>query len=79
MPATEKLGIVSTRSGTLIIIDTGYLCLWSHDRPPVMPEGALSSSKLTDRANSSVDLHITGPDAQRAGQMLDMSWHPLYL
>lgn len=44
-----------------------------------MPEDVLPSAKETERANSFVDLRITGPDALRAGQMLDMSWHPLYL
>jgi hypothetical protein len=79
MAQTEQLGVVSTRTGTLIIIDTGYLNLWSHDRPPLIPEGALQSEELTQRANSSVDLRVVGADAERAGTLLEMSWHPLYI
>jgi hypothetical protein len=37
----EQIGMVTTRSGVLILIDTGYLKLWSHERTPEMPEGFL--------------------------------------
>jgi hypothetical protein len=79
MAIIEQLGVVATRSGVLIVIDTGYLNLWSHDRKPVMPAGGLDTEAEIDRANSFVDLRIVGPDAERAGRMLDMSWHPLYV
>jgi len=79
MPSLEQLGVVTTRSGVLILIDTGYLKLWSHDRTPEMPEGSLSDEESTARANSFVDLRIVGTDAERAGQLLDMSWNPVYV
>ena len=66
-PNVQHLGVVTTRSGVLILIDTGYLRLWSHDRTPEMPEGVLSDEEVTARANSFVDLHIVGADAERAG------------
>lgn len=79
MPPLEQLGEVSTRSGVLILIDTGYLKLWSHDRLPKIPKGVLSDAEATARANSFVDLRILGADAERAGRLLDMSWNPFYI
>jgi len=78
MSSYEQLGVVASRSGILVFIDTGCLNIWSHDRPPLMPYGVLSD-ELTAKANSSVDLRIIGVDAERAGRMLDMSWHPVYV
>ena len=79
MACIEGLGVVTCRSGVLIVIDTGYLNLWSHDRPPTMPEGVLDSEEATARANSFVDLRIVGPDVEQVGRLLDMSRHPLYV
>jgi hypothetical protein len=50
MQAIEQLGVVTSRSGILIVIDTGYLNLWSHDRTPVLPDGALDTDEATERA-----------------------------
>ena len=79
MPPVEQLGVVTTRSGVLVFIDTGYLKLWSHDRVPEIPNGVLSNEAATERANSFVDLHIIGTDAERAGRLLGMSWDPFYI
>jgi len=79
MPRVEELGIVTTRSGVLMVIDTGYLNLWSHDRPPFMPPGVLATDEAAERANSFVDLRIVGSDSERAGTLLGMSWHPSYV
>jgi hypothetical protein len=79
MSAIEQLGVVTTRSGVLVIVDTAYLSLWSHDRKTVMPDGVLSTEEATEKANSFVDLRIVGADAERVGRMLDMSWHPRYV
>ena len=68
VPAIEQLGVVTTRSGVLMIIDTGYLNLWSHSRKPVMPDGVLDTDEATARANSFVDLRVVGTDAERVGQ-----------
>jgi len=44
-----------------------------------MPDGALSTAEETAQANSFVDLRIVGSDAEQAGKLLEMSWHPLYV
>jgi hypothetical protein len=79
MTNLEQIGAVTTLSGGLIVLDTGYLGIWSHDRPPVLPDGSLGTDEETKRANSFVDLRIVGRDAERAGQMLDMSWNPFFV
>lgn len=79
MPTREELGFVTSRSGILVVIDTGYLKIWSHDQPPRLPDGILDSEAATKRANSFVDLMIVGHDAEQAGRMLAMSHHPLYV
>jgi hypothetical protein len=66
MSELEKIGICTTLSGGLIVIDTGYLGIWSHDRPPALADGELSSDELVRHANSFVDLRIGGADAERA-------------
>jgi hypothetical protein len=51
MSSLEQIGAVTTRSSGLIVVDTGYLGIWSHDRPPVLPDGALNTEEDTRRAN----------------------------
>ena len=60
MQGTEKLGFVTCKSGVLIVIDTGYLGIWSHDRVPTSPEGGLDTPESTEHANTAVDLNIVG-------------------
>lgn len=79
MSSTERLGFVTCRCGVLIVIDTGYLGIWSHNLTPMLPDGLLSTQEATERANGSVDLRIVGKDARQAGRLLGMSWHPLYV
>jgi hypothetical protein len=79
MSQLEEIGAVTTRSGGLIVVDTGYLRIWSHDRPPVMPDGVLSTNEATERANTAVDLRIIGTDAEKAGRLLGMSWNPFFV
>ena len=43
----ELLGHLTALSGTVLIIDTGLLNLWSHDRPPVAPPGSMTPCALT--------------------------------
>jgi hypothetical protein len=74
-----KLGSVTAPSGTLLIVDAGYLGLWCHDRPPLIPEGALGDAELEARANGSVDLRIEGPDAIAAGRAFHRQWNPGWL
>jgi hypothetical protein len=79
MMPLEHLGSVSSQSGILVVLDTGYLNLWSHEARPIMPLGVLDSEEATRRVNTFVDIEIVGPDAAKAGRLLDMSWHPLYV
>lgn len=79
MAQREQLGFVTCQSGILVFIDTGYLNVWSHDKPPLLPQGALDSDNDTKRANAFVDLQIVGRDAEKAGQLLEMSMVPLYV
>jgi hypothetical protein len=44
-----------------------------------LPNGVLSNHKATERANTFVDLHIVGRDAERAGRMLGMSRDPFFV
>jgi hypothetical protein len=71
----EQLGSVTSRSGGLLIIDTGYLGIWSHNAVPLLPES--DSDALV--ANRWVDLRLVGRDAERAGQLLGMSWNPFFV
>jgi hypothetical protein len=79
MPDREKLGFVTCPSGVLIVIDTGYLGIWSHNQPPILLNGALETEEATAAANTFVDLRVVGPDAEKAGRMLNVSWHPLFI
>lgn len=79
LEAPVLLGEVSAPSGTLVVLDGGLLDHWCHDRPPVLPQGALSSEEAMATANTAVDLQIDGADAWRAGHEYDRGCHPLFL
>jgi hypothetical protein len=74
-----RIGEITAPSGTVLIMDTGYLYLWDHDRPPVYPEGHGASPEVVAIANSAVELRIDGADAEAAGKLLNRQWHPRYL
>lgn len=78
MRRVECLGKVTVPSGTVIVIDTGLLMLWCHDRPPSIQDGD-APDDVVRAANSSVDFRIEGPDADRAGRHFDRQPHPGYL
>jgi hypothetical protein len=75
----ECLGEVTVPSGTLLVIDTGLLNLWSHDRLPYIEEGMFSNPRVEALANSALDLVIEGPDAVAAGQSFNKQWDPRFL
>lgn len=79
MANLEHIGTVTTRSGGVIVIDTGYLGIWSHDATPLLPDNSLHTEEQTRRANNFVDLRLVGSDAERAGQLLGMSWNALFV
>ena len=74
----EQLGEVSAPSGTLVVVDTGLLNLWTHDRAPLLPDDILSP-ETTAKANAGLDFSIDGPDAEKAGKLFDRGWHPRFL
>jgi hypothetical protein len=74
----EHLGEINVPSGTLIVIDTGLLKFWCHDRPPLMEDGT-APDEVVATANCSADFRIEGKDAERAGKRFDRQWHPGYL
>ncbi len=73
----EQLGEVTVPSGILVVIDCGLLGMWSHDRPPVMPEGVLDP-QMRESANAGTDFEVVGPDAEQAGRRFDRQWHPRF-
>ena len=73
-----RLGEVSAPSGMLMVVDMGYLNLWSHDREPEFPEDA-SSEETVVSANAAIDLEVVGPDAEEAGRRFDRQWHPRFI
>src|ERR1051325_7976264 len=77
-PRIEHLGEVTAPSGGLMLVDTGLLGIWCHDRPPRFPEGR-ADAHVVDAANASVDYRIEGPDAAAAARLWTSPNHPLYL
>jgi hypothetical protein len=77
-PTIEVLGEVTLPSGSVVILDTGLLGMWCHDRDPILPEGRYNA-ETTRSANSSIDFEIAGPDAERAGRAFDRQYHTRYL
>ncbi|MGQ0507780.1 MAG: hypothetical protein ACT4TC_20960 [Myxococcaceae bacterium] len=65
----ETLGEVLLPSGAALIVDSGVLRLWCHDRPPMMPRGILKSEAAQESADAAQDFRIEGPDAELAGQL----------
>lgn len=76
--ALELLGEVRTGSGAVLLIDMGLLNLWSHDRPPLMPDGILEAG-VTATANSARDFRAEGADAERACRLLDRQRTPRHV
>ncbi|MGI5214332.1 hypothetical protein [Plantactinospora sp. CA-290183] len=65
MSDTVILGELTCPSGELVVIDAGYLSLWSgEDSPAEVPSGS-------DALASAHDLEIVGPDAEAAARSFD--------
>lgn len=73
-----ELGSVVAPSGSLLIIDAGLLGMWSHDRPPLLPDG-VAPDDVTAAANQCVDTMIVGADADQVGRQLDRQWNPRFV
>src|SRR5262245_51423942 len=71
----ERVGSVSCPTGVLLILDGGLAWLWSHDRPPLLPD----DPDLAAKAENCRDLIVRGPDAEAAGRAFDRSNNPFYI
>jgi hypothetical protein len=74
----EKLGSVTVPSGVVMIVDTGLLWMWCHDKPPLLPEGRVGP-EIVQSANESIDYRITGPNAIEVSRVWAGANHPLFL
>jgi hypothetical protein len=75
---SELLGEVTLPSGVLAVLDCGLLGMWSHDRPPQLPEGILDP-ETTESVNAGTDFEIVGADAEQAGRSFGRQPHPLFM
>ncbi|MFE6360328.1 hypothetical protein ACFVP3_10035 [Streptomyces sp. NPDC057806] len=74
MAKTFELGTINCPSGTLVIIDGGYLGLWSGDRSPADIDPAslgIEDPAMAADVASAVDFAVTGPDAVAAVRTFD--------
>src|SRR6478609_1149036 len=68
------LGEVTCPSGHLVVMDGGYLSLWSGDRSPALTDPRLLGARDETMAwniRAAVDFEITGPDAVEAARAFD--------
>ncbi|MET9878568.1 hypothetical protein ABZZ36_28625 [Actinacidiphila glaucinigra] len=69
-----ELGAISCPSGTLVIIDGGYLGLWSGDRSPADIDPAalgIEDPAMAADVTGAIDFVVTGPDASEAVRTFD--------
>ncbi|WP_405460987.1 hypothetical protein OG786_26700 [Streptomyces sp. NBC_00101] len=69
-----ELGTINCPSGTLVIIDGGYLGLWSGERSPADVDPAALGIEDSARAadvTGALDFEVTGPDAAEAVRTFD--------
>lgn len=71
--SVELLGHVTAPSGALLVVDTGCLWLWSHEREPVVPSWLEAQ---LDAPRAVADFRIVGRDAVEAARLLDRGGHP---
>ncbi|MFF4424726.1 hypothetical protein ACFY04_28795 [Streptomyces sp. NPDC001549] len=64
-----ELGAISCPSGTLVLIDGGYLGLWSGDQSPADIDPAslrIEDAAMAADVTGAIDFPVTGPDASEA-------------
>ena len=71
----ERIGSVSCPTGALLILDGGLAWMWSHDRPPLLPD----CPEVVGATENDRDLIVRGPDAHAAGRAFDRSNNPIYI
>ena len=71
-PVVEDLGVVSTSSGEVVLIDFGLLRLWSGEDVPVLGDDDVGPT-VASTANTATDLQIVGADPVAAGSATDLA------
>ncbi|MFI1946755.1 hypothetical protein ACH46F_23215 [Streptomyces virginiae] len=69
-----ELGTVSCPSGTLVLIDGGYLGLWSGDQSPADIDPAalgIEDAAMAADVTGAIDFVVSGPDASEAVRSFD--------
>ncbi|HEV8570199.1 MAG TPA: hypothetical protein VGQ92_24460 [Actinoplanes sp.] len=73
--AAVPLGEITCPSGELVVVDTGYLGMWSGERPPSALDPEMLPFDDPDMAASvvarSVDFEVVGRDAAAAARSFD--------
>jgi len=69
MTADVVLGEITVPSGELVLMDGGYLGLWSGHRPP--------EDVRPDDTPPAFDFEVVGPDAQTAARSFDRQLRPV--
>ncbi|MEA2716928.1 MAG: hypothetical protein QOI99_1245 [Actinomycetota bacterium] len=67
----SELGTIRVPSGSLVIIDAGYLGAWSGTAEPTAADLPIDDDELRARIDRSVDLRVVGPDARAAAAAFD--------
>jgi hypothetical protein len=81
-----RLGEITCPSGHLVVIDGGYLGIWSGDRSPAQVDVSLlgiDDPRAAADIRDAVDFEVVGPDAALAARLIaarqpDESYHSLY-
>ena len=68
----EQLGTVTVPSGTLVLVDSGLLRLWSGDSTPQLEPGPVPAD-VADQHNAGQDHEIVGPDAGAVAALIDLA------
>jgi hypothetical protein len=72
MPNTFNLGSVTCPSGVLVIVDLGYMSLWSGDATPRPSFDGSEDAETRARMLTAWDYVIAGRDAERVAQIADI-------
>ena len=62
-----------------MVVDSGPLPLWSHDKPTRTPPETFDDKAMQKSAEEAIDFRIEGKDAEEAGRKFDRRWNPFYL
>lgn len=71
MSESYDLGSITCPSGILVVLDLGYLGLWSGSSEPQPHFNGSESAEIRAAMASMRDYQIVGPDAARLGEIAD--------